>query len=103
VPAAPARVQGFDQALLWVTVALLAWGLVMVYSASIALPDNPRSRRYAHTHFLVRHALFLGGVRLRAGCCLPGPGEDLGAARPGCSSPRCCCWSWCWCRTSARA
>lgn len=53
------RVQGFDQALLWVTVALLAWGLVMVYSASIALPDNPKFARYAHTFFLSRHALFL--------------------------------------------
>ena len=45
--AAPARVHAFDPALLWVTVALLAWGLVMVYSASIALPDNPRFGRYA--------------------------------------------------------
>ncbi|HET6827646.1 MAG TPA: putative lipid II flippase FtsW [Ramlibacter sp.] len=53
------RVQGFDQALLWITVALLAWGLVMVYSASIALPDNPKFARYAHTFFLSRHALFL--------------------------------------------
>jgi cell division protein FtsW len=50
----------FDPALLWVTVALLAWGLVMVYSASIALPDNPKFSRYAHTFFLVRHALFVG-------------------------------------------
>lgn len=57
---APGRVQGFDQPLLWVTVALLAWGLVMVYSASIALPDNPRFGRYAHDYFLNRHALFLG-------------------------------------------
>ena len=37
--AAPMRVLGFDQALVWVTIALLAWGMVMVYSASIALPD----------------------------------------------------------------
>ncbi len=57
--AAPARVHAFDPALLWVTVALLAWGLVMVYSASIALPDNPKFQRYAHTFFLSRHALFL--------------------------------------------
>jgi cell division protein FtsW len=57
--AAPARVQGFDQPLLWVTVALLAFGLVMVYSASIALPDNPKFARYSHTHFLVRHVVFL--------------------------------------------
>jgi cell division protein FtsW len=27
----------------------------MVYSASIALPDNPKFARYAHTHFLTRH------------------------------------------------
>jgi cell division protein FtsW len=57
--AAPARVQGFDQPLLWVTVALLAFGLVMVYSATIAMPDNPRFARYSHTHFLARHALSL--------------------------------------------
>ncbi|HWI80908.1 putative lipid II flippase FtsW [Ramlibacter sp.] len=55
----PGRVQGFDQPLLWVTVALLAFGLVMVYSASIAMPDNPKFARYSHTHFLVRHAWFL--------------------------------------------
>ncbi|WP_372659394.1 putative lipid II flippase FtsW [Hydrogenophaga sp.] len=49
------RELGFDQPLLWVVVALLTWGLVMVYSASIALPDNPRFANYAHTHFVVRH------------------------------------------------
>ena len=49
----------FDQALVWVTVALLMFGLVMVYSASIAMPDNPKFARYAHTHFLMRHMLFL--------------------------------------------
>ena len=54
---APQRVAGFDQALLWVTVALLAWGLVMVYSASIAMPENPKFARYTHTHFLVRHII----------------------------------------------
>ena len=57
---APVRLQSFDQVLVWVTVALLAWGLVMVYSATIALPDNPKFARYAHTHFLVRHLLWLG-------------------------------------------
>jgi cell division protein FtsW len=29
----------------------------MVYSASIALPDNPRFANYAHTHFVVRHGV----------------------------------------------
>ncbi len=52
-------VRVFDQALVWVTVALLAWGLVMVYSASIAMPDNPKFARYAHTHFLTRHLFSL--------------------------------------------
>ena len=57
--APPVRMAGFDQALLWVTVALLMWGLVMVYSASVAMPDNPKFARYAHTHFVVRHMLSL--------------------------------------------
>ena len=50
----------FDRPLLCVALALLALGLVMVYSASIALPDSPRFARYAPTHFLVRHAVALG-------------------------------------------
>lgn len=56
--ATPMRVLGFDQALVWVTVALLTWGLIMVYSASIALPDNPRFARagYSASYFLTRHA-----------------------------------------------
>ncbi len=54
------RETGFDQPLMWVVVALLAWGLVMVYSASIALPDNPRFANYAHTHFVLRHGLSMG-------------------------------------------
>jgi cell division protein FtsW len=53
------RVLGFDQPLLWVVVALLVWGLVMVYSASIALPDNPRFADYAPTHFVMRHGIFM--------------------------------------------
>ncbi len=63
-PGAAARLYGVDQALLWVVVALLLWGTVMVYSASIAMPDNPRFARYAHTHFLTRHiiSLVLGGA-----------------------------------------
>jgi cell division protein FtsW len=63
-PGAAARLHGVDQALIWVVVALLMWGMVMVYSASIALPDNPRFGRYAQTHFLTRHivSLVLGGA-----------------------------------------
>ena len=50
----------FDRPLVCVALALLALGLVMVYSASVALPDSPRFARYAPTHFLTRHALALG-------------------------------------------
>jgi cell division protein FtsW len=56
---AVARVRGFDQPLAWVMVALLLWGLVMVYSASIAMPDNPKFAKYTHTYFLTRHALWM--------------------------------------------
>ena len=55
----PVRMAGFDQALVWVAVGLLLWGLVMVYSASVAMPDNPKFARYAHTHFVTRHVLSL--------------------------------------------
>ena len=59
--AAPVRVLGFDQALVWVVTALLLWGLVMVYSASIALGDNPRFARanYSEGFFVLRHGLFI--------------------------------------------
>ena len=57
--ATPVRMAGLDWALVWVTVALLIWGLVMVYSASVAMPDNPKFARYAHTHFLTRHVVSL--------------------------------------------
>jgi cell division protein FtsW len=56
----PARIQSVDQALVWVVLALLLWGMVMVYSASIAMPDNPRFSRYSHTHFLTRHVISMG-------------------------------------------
>jgi cell division protein FtsW len=57
--AVPTQAKGFDRPLVWVTVALLLWGLVMVYSASIAMPDNPRFAKYTNNYFLVRHTLWL--------------------------------------------
>ncbi|MEO9102404.1 MAG: putative lipid II flippase FtsW [Burkholderiales bacterium] len=57
--ALPVRVLGFDQTLLWLTVALVAWGTVMVYSATIAMPDNPRFASFEQTRFLWRHLLSL--------------------------------------------
>ena len=61
VRSAPLAVRevGFDQALLWVVIGLMLWSLVMVYSASVALPDNPKFARYEHTHFVSRHGMFM--------------------------------------------
>jgi cell division protein FtsW len=47
----------YDQPLLWAILLLVALGLVMVYSASIALPDGPKYAKYSSSHFLVRHAV----------------------------------------------
>ncbi len=58
-PGQPARLLGFDRTLVCVVVALLALGLVMVYSASVAMPDNPKFSRYTPTYFLNRHMLFM--------------------------------------------
>jgi cell division protein FtsW len=56
-PGRARRIADIDQPMLWVICALFVLGLVMVYSASVALPDNPKFARYAPTHFLSRHAL----------------------------------------------
>ena len=49
------RMQGIDLTLIWVVLTLMGLGLLMVYSASIAMPDNPRFAKYLPTHFLTRH------------------------------------------------
>jgi len=58
--ALPPTVLGLDQSLIWVVIGLLAWGLVMVYSASIAMADNPRFGKILPYHFAMRHAISLG-------------------------------------------
>jgi cell division protein FtsW len=57
--AAPIAVREFDLALLWSVAVLLLFGLVMVYSASIALPDSSRFATLRTTHHLTRHAFVL--------------------------------------------
>ncbi|MBT9500277.1 MAG: putative lipid II flippase FtsW [Burkholderiaceae bacterium] len=54
------KLLGFDQSLVWVVLALMALGTLMVYSASVAMPDNPRFSRYTGTYFLGRHAVAVG-------------------------------------------
>jgi cell division protein FtsW len=60
IASTPTRVLGFDQALIGVCVALLAFGIVMVYSASIAMPESPRFADLPPTYFLMRHVLWIG-------------------------------------------
>jgi cell division protein FtsW len=49
----------WDQPLFLVTLLLLLFGLVMVYSASIALSDAPRYGNLQPAHFLERQAAFI--------------------------------------------
>jgi cell division protein FtsW len=62
---APA-VREIDVTLLWAGGLLLLIGVVMVYSASIALPDSARFANLRTTHYLTRH-LFAITVGLGAG------------------------------------
>ncbi len=49
----------YDQMLLWVTFILLGIGLVMVYSASIAMAEADKAVGHQSTYFLVRQAIFI--------------------------------------------
>ncbi|WP_211445150.1 putative lipid II flippase FtsW [Collimonas humicola] len=53
------KMMEYDQPLVWVVILLMLFGLVMVYSASIALPDSPKYSNYTNAHFLVRQAIFI--------------------------------------------
>jgi cell division protein FtsW len=53
------RMLDYDHALLWVVIALLGLGVVMVYSASIAMPDSPKYAAYHSYAFLLRHVASL--------------------------------------------
>ncbi len=50
----------YDQGLLWAVLLLLGFGLVMVYSASIALAEADKAFGHNSTYFLTRHAVYLG-------------------------------------------
>jgi len=55
----PSRLPVYDESLVWSTVLLLAIGLVMVYSASIAIAEASRITGFQSHYYLVRHAAFL--------------------------------------------
>src|SRR5579859_2908382 len=53
------QIPEYDASVLWASVLLLTFGLVMVYSASIALAETSRFTGGKPTYFLERQALFL--------------------------------------------
>ena len=97
-----------DYALLWSVLMLLFAGLVMVYSASIAIAEAGRFTNHQPAYYLVRHGvflciglvaagvafqiplslwqkyapyLFMAGVFMLALVLIPGVGKDVNGAR----------------------
>ena len=56
----------FDDLLIWVFIALLSIGLVMVYSSSIATAEGSKFTHHQATYYLARHCMFIA-VGLLAG------------------------------------
>ena len=58
-PAAQSPAAEYDRTVVWVTTLLLALGMVMVYSASIAIAEAGRATGNQSMYYLVRHTIFL--------------------------------------------
>ena len=57
---APRRVlPEYDEVLVWAVLALLAIGLVMVYSASIATAEGSKFTGFRPSYYLMRHGAFI--------------------------------------------
>ncbi|MCR4303784.1 MAG: putative lipid II flippase FtsW [Gallionella sp.] len=54
----PAQAQ-FDELLIWVLISLLALGLVMVYSASMATAEANKFTGYQPAYYLLRHGIYI--------------------------------------------
>ncbi len=78
----PARLLGFDQALLSVVIGMLAMGIVMVYSATVALPDSPKFAHYGPTYFMSRQMVFVGVALLAALVAVQVPVDTWEKAAP---------------------
>ena len=84
----------YDHLLVWITLALLAIGLVMVYSASIATSEASKFTGFRPEYYLQRHGLYilLGSMRewryFKYRCRI-GRSSHLICS---CWEPCCCCW-----------
>ncbi len=56
----PSNFADYDQGVVWVSVLLLLFGLVMVYSASIAFAEGSSFTGHRPQFFLLRHTLSIG-------------------------------------------
>ena len=56
----------YDQALLWSALLLLAFGLIMVYSSSIASAGASRQTGFQESYFLLRQGVYLGAAVVAA-------------------------------------
>jgi cell division protein FtsW len=81
-PGESPRWVGFDVTFVWVVIGLLSLGLVMVYSASIQLPDNPKFSNYAPTYFFSRHIISIALSGIVAGVTLTIPMRTWEKAAP---------------------
>lgn len=63
----------FDYSIIIATIGLVLFGLLMVYSASIALADGPRYESYGRYYFVIRHGIFvlLGALALAVAITIP--------------------------------
>ena len=49
----------FDRTVVWLTILLLGLGIVMVYSASIAIAEAGRATGNQSAYYLLRHGVFV--------------------------------------------
>jgi cell division protein FtsW len=102
------RASSFDQGLLWSALLLASIGLVMVYSASVAMASAEKFTGFRSSYFLVRHCayltiglvlaagvfrvpvwlwqkaapwLFIGGVAVLVIVLIPGVGREVNGSR----------------------
>ena len=72
-PKNPRAMLAWDASLAWVTLLLLALGVVMVYSSSIAMAEASRHTGYRPWYFLARHAAFVAVGLAAAGVAFQVP------------------------------
>jgi cell division protein FtsW len=83
MPHTTIQTEGLDTTVLWLMGTLLLWGLVMVYSTTIGMPDNPKFAKYTQLHFLSRHVLSLSIALIAAALAYRVPMAVWERAAPG--------------------